>query len=92
MKCDFNSICLILILHSDKLVANLNDVLKTSNTTFKVKKFEDKFKSDMIDKWQDEFNEIWTTKQLQQRLIELNDKKQKHQQQPQQSDSAKNVW
>lgn len=80
-------------------MTNLNDVLKTSNTTFKVKKFEDKFKSDMTDKWHDEFNTIWTTKELHQRLTELNEKKKKPQQEQQQqqqqlqeNDSTKNAW
>lgn len=80
-----------LFTHSDKLVANLNEVLKTSNTTFKVKKFEEKFKNDMLDKWHDEFNTIWTTKELHQRLTELNDKKQK-QQLLQENESTKNAW
>lgn len=74
-------------------MTNLNDVLKTSNTTFKVKKFEDKFKKDMIEKWHEEFSTIWNAKGLHQRLAELNEKKQKQQQQPQQNDSTtKNAW
>lgn len=79
-------------------MTNLNDVLKTSNTTFKVKKFEDKFKKDMIEKWHDEFSTIWNSKDLHQRLTELNEKKQKQQQQQQQlqqpheNDTIKNAW
>lgn len=82
-------------LFSDKLVANLNDVLKTSNTTFKVKKFEDKFKKDMIEKWHDEFSTIWNSKELDQRLTVLIEKKQKQQQQqlqPQENDATKSAW
>lgn len=88
--------------HSHKLMANLNDVLKTSNTTFRMKKFEDQFKNDMIEKWQTEFNTIWTTKELNKRLTELNAKKQQYQerlhqlqqqqQQSQESDSVKSAW
>lgn len=80
-------------------MANLNDVLKTSNTTIRLKKFEDQFKSDMTDKWQIEFNTIWATKELQKRLTELRAKKQqyqqqRHQQQHQenQADSTKRAW
>lgn len=54
----------------------MNDILKTSNTKFRPTKFEDKFKSGMIDKWVDELNTVWETKNLHDRLTVLNEKKQ----------------
>lgn len=54
---------------------SVNDILKTSNTTFKPKKFEDKFKHGMIEKWNEEFNTMWETKNLHERLTILNAKK-----------------
>lgn len=66
---------MFLKLFSDKLIASVNDILKTSNTTFRPKKFEDKFKSAMVDKWIEEFNTVWESKKLHERLTILNAKK-----------------
>lgn len=58
----------------------MNDVLKQANTKFKPQKCADKFKTDMLDKWIDEFDTLWETKKLNERLTTLNALKQQHRQ------------
>lgn len=74
--------------YSDKLITNVNDILKTSNTTFKAKKFEEKFKNSMMDRWIDEFNTVWEQKNLHERLTVLNAKKK----QIKQEGGAEKAW
>lgn len=57
----------------------MNDILKPTNKTFKLKQFEDKFKADMIKKWHEEFDTMWETKQLVTRIATLNELKKQHQ-------------
>ncbi|XP_055320990.1 uncharacterized protein LOC129577620 [Sitodiplosis mosellana] len=79
IKSKFNEICTPFVNQmSDKLVTSLNDIIKPTNKTLKLKQFEDKFKADMIKKWHEEFDTLWETKQLEQRLTKLNELKQQH--------------
>lgn len=66
----------------------MNDILKTTNTTFKTKNIADKFKADMDEKWLDEFKTIWETKKVHERLTLLNAKKQ----QLKQDNSTDKAW
>lgn len=71
---------IVLIFSSGKLVSSLNDILKQSNTKFKPHRFESKFKADMLEKWNDEFNIMWEANKLTERLTTLNALKQQQQQ------------
>lgn len=70
----------VLIFSSGKLVSSLNEILKQSNTKFKPHKFESKFKADMLEKWNDEFNIMWEENKLTERLTTLNALKQQQRQ------------
>lgn len=61
-------------------MTSVSDVLKQANTKFKPQKCEEKFKTDMLDKWIDEFDTMWETKKLNERLTTLNALKQQHRQ------------
>lgn len=65
---------------SDKLVTSMSDILKPQNTKFKLKQFEDKLKRDMHTKWIEEFEIIWETKKLDERITVLNSLKQEYKQ------------
>lgn len=59
-------------------MTSLNEIVKSTNKTLKLKQFEDKFKTDMIKKWHEEFDTMWETKQLDRRLAALNELKQQY--------------
>lgn len=76
------------IYFSAKLVNNMNDIFKPTNVTFKRKKFEDKFRADMVDRWLEQYRSIWESKFLDKRLTFLDE----HNQQYSGDGPSKKAW
>lgn len=70
----------VIVFFSGKLITNMNDILKTSDTKLKLAQVEEKFRKNLNDKWSIEFDNLWRSKNMNEKIMELNELKQKHKQ------------
>lgn len=63
---------------SERLITNVNDILKTTDKKLKLTQFEEKFRKDLIGKWSAELETLWLSKNINNKLIEINELKHKY--------------